>query len=397
MLAALLEAPDHRQARFGDRRIDSHSGMGSCEAVVDLAAKHVSEVRLGIGEQRPGLRIIRIDFDGPRADTHYPLFAAHVAVVAARPILPGQQVELVSGDVGGSTPFERLALRWHELDLERLDDRRRDFVLNSENVFEVAVEALRPDMLAADSVDELRVDPHTPARLPHAAFKNVGDPELLSEIADVHRLTLEGECGVAGDNAQRRDFRQIGRDVFADAVAEIFLLGIAAHVLKRQYADSDARSSPMSLTLLRYPRCAGERVDAFDKLSPARLVSAAGPTVEVGALDLVEGKRRNAPVDGRLHQGAGRPRRVGLGADPLRLRRFRRPQDDYCSGGLQMLFDDIGIGAMRGKLVVAPHVVSGGAKRSGHAIRMDLISPRIGNEDVRHTLAPAPSIPRLGL
>ena len=48
---------------------------------------------------------------------------------------------------------------------------------------------------------------------------------------------LKMNAVLRADDRQRRDFRQIGRDVLADPVAEIFLLRIAGHVLERKHAD----------------------------------------------------------------------------------------------------------------------------------------------------------------
>jgi hypothetical protein len=70
------------------------------------------------------------------------------------------------------------------------------------------------------------------ARLAHAAFEDVGDPQLSSDIADVNGLALELKSRIPGDHLKGRNLRQVRRDVFADAVAEIFLLAVTAHVLE---------------------------------------------------------------------------------------------------------------------------------------------------------------------
>ena len=63
------------------------------------------------------------------------------------------------------------------------------------------------------------------------------DLELTGDLADIDCFSLEGECRVPRDNMQRGDLAQIGDDVFADAIAEIFLFRIAAHIRERQHTD----------------------------------------------------------------------------------------------------------------------------------------------------------------
>jgi hypothetical protein len=56
---------------------------------------------------------------------------------------------------------------------------------------------------------------------------------LLSHLLHVDRLALVGEGGVAGDDEQPRQPRDRRRDLLHHAVDEVFLPGIAGHVLKR--------------------------------------------------------------------------------------------------------------------------------------------------------------------
>ncbi len=79
----------------------------------------------------------------------------------------------------------------------------------------------------------------TAAGLAHAAFEHMADAEFAGDVADVDGLPLEGERRVARDHAERGHFRQIGCDILAYPVAEILLLGIAAHIGKGQDTDAD--------------------------------------------------------------------------------------------------------------------------------------------------------------
>ena len=61
--------------------------------------------------------------------------------------------------------------------------------------------------------------------------------ELLGHPGHLDLLALVAEGGVAGDHEQALKAREIGDDVLGDTVDEILLLGIARHVVERQYDD----------------------------------------------------------------------------------------------------------------------------------------------------------------
>jgi hypothetical protein len=65
----------------------------------------------------------------------------------------------------------------------------------------------------------------------------VAHPELLCGVAHVDRAPLEREAGIASDHSQTSQLRQRRKNVVDQAVAKIFLLRIAAHVLERQHRD----------------------------------------------------------------------------------------------------------------------------------------------------------------
>jgi hypothetical protein len=92
-------------------------------------------------------------------------------------------------------------------------------------------------MPAALAVDELRGDPDPRADLAHAPFQDIADVQPTAQLAHLDRPALVGEGRVAGEDEQPGDLREIGDQVLGDTVAEIFLLGIAAHVDERQHRD----------------------------------------------------------------------------------------------------------------------------------------------------------------
>ena len=124
-----------------------------------------------------------------------------------------------------------------ELRFDRGDDRLGDFVLHREDVGEAAIVTLRPDVASCCDVVELRRDAHAVAVLTHAAFDDVANSEFLPDLLDVDGLAFEGKRRVARDDEEPAQLGKGGDEVFADAVGEILLLRIVAHVDKGQHGD----------------------------------------------------------------------------------------------------------------------------------------------------------------
>ncbi len=110
-----------------------------------------------------------------------------------------------------------------------------------EQVGDVLLEAVGPEMRARFRVDELRVDAHAVLVALHRAFEHVANAELLADLLGVDGLALEGEGGVARDDEAVADARKIGGEVFGDAVGEIILGGIVGEVGERQHDDGEMR------------------------------------------------------------------------------------------------------------------------------------------------------------
>src|ERR1700737_4928414 len=101
----------------------------------------------------------------------------------------------------------------------------------------VATEGTGPQIPATLGIYELGRDAHAVAGLADAAFQHEAHPELAADLLDLDRLALVGERGVAGDDEQGGDLREVGDQVLGNAVAEILLFGVAAHVGERQDGD----------------------------------------------------------------------------------------------------------------------------------------------------------------
>src|SRR6185437_12436224 len=72
----------------------------------------------------------------------------------------------------------------------------------------------------------------------HTALDDIADPELFGDLLRVDGPALEEERGIACDDEEPAQLRQRRDDVLADAVGEILLLRIAAHVHKGKHGDA---------------------------------------------------------------------------------------------------------------------------------------------------------------
>ena len=94
--------------------------------------------------------------------------------------LDGLQVQRVRLGIGRA----RLRRRAEQRDLELLDHVRRDLVLDREDVVELAVVGLRPQVRVGAGLDQLRRDPHRVARLAHRAFEHVRHVQRARDLGN---------------------------------------------------------------------------------------------------------------------------------------------------------------------------------------------------------------------
>src|SRR5262249_40907033 len=92
-------------------------------------------------------------------------------------------------------------------------------------------------MAAGCDIDELGSDAYPLTFFPHAALDDIADPEFFTDLFHLDGLALVSEGRVTRDYEEPTQFRQRGYDVFADAVGEIFLFRLAAHVDEGQHRN----------------------------------------------------------------------------------------------------------------------------------------------------------------
>src|ERR1700678_1009727 len=128
---------------------------------------------------------------------------------------------------------------------------------------------------------------------------------------------------------QMGQHREISYDVFADAVGEILLFGVAAHIVEREHGDREpVRTGRRSCDLLRRRR----RGDAdLERINPHRL----GDILELGLAEIGDGE-----IEPRAHLAVG----VFRQTDRTRLGDAFQPRGDIDAVAHQIavgLLDDV--------------------------------------------------------
>ena len=124
---------------------------------------------------------------------------------------------------------------------ERADDRAAHLVLDGEDVLDLAVVALGPDVPVGLGIDQLHGDSDTVAGFANAPLDDIVNSELARDVLDLDRPALVHERRVSGDNQEIAEPGQLGDDVLGEAVDEELLFGIAAHVDEGQHHQGRLR------------------------------------------------------------------------------------------------------------------------------------------------------------
>src|SRR5262249_18592331 len=107
-----------------------------------------------------------------------------------------------------------------------IDERRAGVELKC------SIEPVCPEMGSGRSIDKLPCHTDAIRGSAHASFKHISNPQFTTDLFHVDRSAL-GKGRIARDNEELPEPRQRRDDLLNNAVREILLLGIAAHVLER--------------------------------------------------------------------------------------------------------------------------------------------------------------------
>ncbi len=238
-------------------------------------------------------------------------------------------------------------------------------------------------MAVGGAVDQLGGDAHAVARLAHAAFEHMGDLELPRDLRQIDMPAFERESRIARDDGERADLAEVGDDVFADAVGEVFLLLVIAHVGEGKDADRQALGLRRpARNILQMPR------QGRDQLLERPAVPVLVPPVQIGGVDGHGVDRQLRLVEAHRHQHVALGAEPGFPPHPTRSRRRGRPDHDDGLGCLDLVADQL-VELLAGRdRRVPPHRPALRLQRGDKRRDARLVRPRIGNEDVGHQASP---------
>ncbi len=140
---------------------------------------------------------------------------------------PGAEKLLVGVQIVGAIGHQTLARLQTQGRTQRPGDGLRDLLLYGEDVGQLAVVVLGPELDSVAGADELRRDAHAVAGLAHRALDQVACAHGLTHGADVLVLALELKCGAARDDTQVPHFGERAADFIGHAVREEFAARIS--------------------------------------------------------------------------------------------------------------------------------------------------------------------------
>ena len=112
------------------------------------------------------------------------------------------------------------------MQLERIDNRPRDLVLDRKNSLQLALESFCPNGESITGVNQFRLYPDAFALAPDAAFKHVAHIQLFRDLAQIRLFVFEPKRRPSRGYAQAIYFRERGENFFGYAVAKIILIGL---------------------------------------------------------------------------------------------------------------------------------------------------------------------------
>jgi hypothetical protein len=160
-----------------------------------------------------------------------------VQTVDRATVLELEAPKVVVVRLGGRRSSPLALSRRKNAHLQRGHHGAGDLVLDGEDIGQVAVEGLRPELVAIRGVDQLRGDAQSGAGLADASFQDMGHVELLAHGSQILALALEVEGRRTRSDVQAGDLDQGVDDLLRHAVGEVLLIVLGAHVHEGQDGD----------------------------------------------------------------------------------------------------------------------------------------------------------------
>ena len=226
VVAGDLEVPQYG-VPFGEVVVDLEGPrdghLRSSERLVGRDRTGHAESEIGVGEGDGGVcqRVVRVALD-----RLLEVLEALVHTFLGPPgeASPAEEKEVIGLDVVGRLLADPFPLLLGELRLERGRDLQRHVTLDREDVGQLAVVRVRPEMPVRLGVDELRHDPDSAPRAPHASLEQRRRVQDRADLAQALLAPLEPHHRAARDHLERADLGELRDHVLGDPIGEELVL-----------------------------------------------------------------------------------------------------------------------------------------------------------------------------
>ncbi len=232
-----VDVPEHGvslRQRVVERQRGARGFFRGREGLPRRAKARVSQRGERVAQRRPRRRETRIEIARPpKLDdgVRQPLLAARARQRAAA------QVVLERAGLDGGCPRRGRSGRSEDA-LHAGRDVARDLPLHFEDLADMALVLLRPEVRVGASVDELDVDAHAVAFARHRPFDHGVGGELFRDRRQRLRRPPIAKRGRARENAEAGLARELGEEQIGYAVGEVRLRGVARQVRERQHGHA---------------------------------------------------------------------------------------------------------------------------------------------------------------
>ncbi len=153
------------------------------------------------------------------------------------PVVTALQIQVVRFFIVRIAADQCFVFGCDQMALHLFDNRARDFILNLEDIMQIAIVFFRPQMITVRNIDQVGDDANPVPRFSYASFQYRGNVQLLADSADVRMLIFKLKRGGPGGDAQARNLCERADQLFGNAIAKIFLITLRRHVGKRKNGD----------------------------------------------------------------------------------------------------------------------------------------------------------------
>ena len=131
----------------------------------------------------------------------------------------GARVKIERDEVGGWLALYGPFLRSRDLGVQSFGDSLRDLALDREQVIQIAIILLRPDVCVRARINQLRIQVNPITAPARASLQHVRHAKRIADLAHISFATIFHHAGPT-DHLEIGDLRQLGQNVVLHAIRE---------------------------------------------------------------------------------------------------------------------------------------------------------------------------------